>query len=88
LKPIILQQSFAFIMVKYPYRRSPDLYVVAAGHPAFCAQCEAQFKVPELINHIHSHDRRKGKAEILSMKDGKIGTVVEIREIEGSGKNA
>lgn len=68
--------------VKYPYRMGRDLYVMIAGQPCFCAQCQAKFKVEELIEHIHGHDRRKHKAEILSVKDGQVGTAVEITPVE------
>lgn len=86
MKPIILEQSGAFVIVKYPYRVGRDLYVVTVSYPAFCCQCEAQFKVKELLNHIHSHDKRKGKAEIWSPKDGKLYIVGAIRPVKGKAK--
>lgn len=60
-------------MVQYPYRKTRDLYVSIKGHPVFCCQCEAKFKVKELLAHIRSHDKRKGKAPIISQKkDGRF----------------
>lgn len=86
MKPILLEQSWVFVTVKYPYRTGRDLYVMAAGYPVFCAQCEAQFKVEELIDHIHSHDKRVGQAEIWTRdKDGQICVVVKIRPVEAKG---
>lgn len=71
MKPIIISAMMAFLLVQYPYRQGKDAYVVTDNHPVFCSSCEKQFPVEELIDHIRLHDKRKGKADIVAIKDGK-----------------
>lgn len=75
MKPLMISQAGAFILVKYPYRKGQDLYVCIKGFPVFCAQCEAQFPREDFMSHIRGHDRRKGKAEVWHYKDGNWYTV-------------
>jgi hypothetical protein len=55
-----------FTGVKYPYRKSPDLYTIL-GEKVFCAQCESEFPIEDWKDHIHSHDKRKGEAELFAI---------------------
>jgi len=70
MKSIVVSRMMAFLLVKYPYRQSKDAYIIANGHPTFCVQCQKEMPVEELIEHIHYHDKRKGKADIIAIKDG------------------
>ena len=81
MKPIVISGMMAFLMVKYPYRIGKDLYAVVDEHPVFCAQCEATFPVEELVCHIRHHDKRKGDADIIAIKNG------ETFKIEGFTTN-
>ncbi len=70
MKPILVKQEGIFIFVKYPYRKSPDLYIGYRNEPAFCAQCDSSFPLEELVGHIRSHDRRKGEAALWNYDNG------------------
>ena len=61
---LVFSAGTAFVGVQYPYRKTPDLYVVLEGEPVFCAQCEATFPIAEFPRHVESHDRRKKKREL------------------------
>ncbi len=71
MKPIVLSGFLAFLLVKYLYRQGKDCYIVADSHPVFCSQCKTEMSVEDLVDHIRYHDKRKGKADIIAIKDGK-----------------
>jgi len=60
-KTIITRVMGPMIGVYYPHRKTGDLYVALSGKPVFCCQCEAQFPLSELPQHIESHDTRRKK---------------------------
>ena len=69
--PIRISQQGAFLMVVYPHRKTPDLYIAIKGHNTACMQCEeGSQEIPKtkrrsvqsterLIAHIRTHDRRR-----------------------------
>jgi hypothetical protein len=50
-----------FLMVKYDYRKTPDLYVAVKGNPVKCCQCEAEFPVAEFQEHVMKFYRKAHK---------------------------
>lgn len=60
-EPILVRamDGLAFTLVKYPYRKTPDLYTTIKDKPVLCAQCSETFPIESLIPHIVGHDRRK-----------------------------
>ena len=57
LKGTILEPTFCFIGVKYPHRKTKDLYCpplkdVKVWH---CCQCDTDFKTEELEAHLIKH---------------------------------
>jgi len=75
MKPIIISGFMAFLLVKYPYRQGKDAYIVTDGHPVYCIQCEKEMPVEDLVDHIRFHDKRKGQADIVAIKDGVTHTI-------------
>ncbi len=75
MKPIEISGMMAFLLVKYPYRQSKDCYIMAEGHPVFCVQCEKEMTAEEVCDHIRYHDKRKGEADIIAIKNGKTCTI-------------
>ena len=62
-KTIITPVMGPMIGVYYPYRKTGDLYVALKDSPVFCCQCEAEFPIEELPQHIDSHNRRRKKTK-------------------------
>ena len=61
--PLVFPLFGAAVGVQYPYRKTPDMYIVLKDHPVFCAQCNAEFPIAEFAPHVHSHDRRQKKVK-------------------------
>lgn len=61
--PILIAPSGALIFVRYPNRKSTNLYVWFKDGPLHCCNCDGgQDLEPTeaaLLEHIHSHDTRK-----------------------------
>lgn len=60
-------QGGPWVLVYYPYRKTPHLYVSLKGHPIFCTQCNQQIPKTQrrsvrqsrrLWRHIAGHHRR------------------------------
>lgn len=62
-RQIVVGQMGAFLMVGYPSRKTPDLYLALQGHPTFCAQCERTFPecLAEFTQHIYEHAPRRDR---------------------------
>ncbi len=56
----IIAQGGIFILVQYPHRKQPHLYVGLEDHPIHCCQCKADIAPSEdqLLEHISGHDTR------------------------------
>ncbi len=80
LQPIQVYGTGMMMMVKYPYRISPDVYVTGGRTEeqkvnTTCCQCDVTMPISDLFDHIHSHDRRQNKAPMIS-RDEKGKTIM------------
>ena len=88
LKPVLLYPMFGcFGGVRYPYRKSPDMYMIMNSHPVCCCQCGESFPVEDLLDHIHLHDRiiKRRRAVVTPTKDG---TLILIKALASKGDGA
>ena len=83
MKPITMERLTGTMwLVRYPYRKTPDLYVMVKGPMVFCAQpkCDlAEFPLGDWLTHVRGHDRRRGDADVVTP----AGDVIE-RLYEGA----
>ena len=93
LKPALLYPVFgAMVGVRYPYRKSPDVYLMMEGEPIHCCQCKDNepFPAEQWLDHIRMHDRaQRPRALVTLTKDGSLVVIGEFASEEnddGSGR--
>ena len=83
IKPTIIQQAGGTILVKYPYKKCPDLYLAFKEHPIHCCQCEKDIESngDKFIEHIISHSNRKHHRFICAMQPDLISGCQQFGEL-------
>ena len=69
---ITLTEDACFLYVRYPHRKTPDLYMYVKRRRVGCVRCEPTYAIPgtargpkaveRLLAHIRTHDTRKRPA--------------------------
>ena len=70
IKPTIIEQTGGIILVKYPHRKCPDLYIAFKEHPIYCCNCDQNVEAngDKFIEHVISHSHRKNHRFICGMQ--------------------
>lgn len=56
----VIEDLGGFLLVRYPDRKTPDLYIGLEGHPFFCCQCEAEMATAEqFAAHVAARHKKR-----------------------------